>query len=231
MTVTVKTRERNRPYSDDANRGFPHDVTFNRWQSTATLRYVAYVDNEIEEGTDSLEAAVTEVGMGYEIENSTAVMVEINDPPSSSVIIDISANSDMVDEGDVAIFTLSRSGDLSSDVTVNITYEDVFEVLRGNHWDPPPDLLTAATIPAGVTTLDIAIPVPDDQRDVPGNPKLIWLFVEPSDDYLLGGFALDTWANTSVRDNDTAQELEFYWGYFSEKTKTNPPGRTGEEWI
>ena len=101
---------------------------------------MAYVDNEIEEGTDPLEATVTEVGIGYEIENSTAVMVEINDPPSSSVIIDISANSDIVDEGDVAIFTLSRSGDLSSDVTVNIRYEDNYEVLRGNHWDPPPRL-------------------------------------------------------------------------------------------
>ena len=231
MTVTVKTRERNRPYFDSAHTGLPHYVTFKRWQSTATLRYVAYVDNEIEEGTDPLEATVTEVGIGYEIENSTAVMVEINDPPSSSVIIDISANSDIVDEGDVAIFTLSRSGDLSSDVTVNIRYEDNYEVLRGNHWDPPPDLPTAATIPAGVTTFDIAIPVPDDQRDVPGNPKKWFgLFVEPSDDYLLGGFAVDnTWDTTSVRDNDTAQELEFYWGFLGEE-EDEPAWEDGQAW-
>ncbi len=230
MTVTVKTRERNRSYHDSAHRGLPHYVTFKRWQSTATLRYVAYVDNEIEEGTDSLEATVTEVGMGYEIENSTAVVVEINDPPSSSVIIDISANSDIVDEGDVAIFTLDRSGDLSSEVTVNIRYEDNFEVLRGNHWDPPPDLPTAATIPAGVTTFDIAIPVPDDQRDLPGNPKWFGLYVEPSDDYLLGGLAVDnTWDTTSVRDNDTAQELEFYWGFLGED-EDEPAWEDGQAW-
>ena len=87
-------------------------------------------------------------------------------------------------------------------------------------------LPTAVTIPAGATTLDIAIPVPDDQRDVPGNPKPFWLFAEPSDDYLLGGIGLDTWANTSVRDNDTAQELEFFWGYFSYEDPFWDPGES-----
>ena len=167
-----------------------------------------------EEGSpDPLRTSLEGVGIGYEIGNPAVMVVEINDPPSSSVIIDISSTSDIVDEGDVAIFTLSRSGDMSSGVTVNLLYEDSFDVLRGNHWEPPPVLPTAVTIPAGATTLDIAIPVPDDQRDVPGNPKPFWLFVEPSDDYLLGGIGLDTWANTSVIDNDTAQELQFWWGF------------------
>ena len=116
-------------------------------------------------------------------------MVEINDPPDSIPIVDITSYPTVVDEGDDAVFTLTRSGDTSPEVTVDIRFEDSFEVLRGNHWEPAPDLPTAVTIPAGVTTLDVVVPIPDDQRDA-GGSRPIFLEILPSDDYLIGGLLL-----------------------------------------
>ena len=229
LEVTVKTRERNRNPPNLIHTGFPYDVTFKPWQSTATLSVLAYVDGEAEENdNDTLEAALNDVGTGYQIGNADALVVEINDPPDSIPIVDISSYPEVVDEGDDAVFTLTRSGDLSSDVTVNIRYEDYFEVLRGNHWEPAPDLPTAVTIPAGVTTLDVVVPIPDDQRDVPGSRGFL-LEIKPSDDYLIGGLHWGTLASIDVRDNDTAQELEFYWGFLGEE-EDEPAWEDGQAW-
>ena len=189
-TVEVKTRERNRSPHNLIYKGFPYDVTFKPWQSTATLSVLAYVDGEAEENDDdTLEAALHDVGTGYQIGNADALVVEINDPPDSIPIVDITSYPEVVDEGDDAVFTLTRSGDTSPEVTVDIRFEDYYEVLRGNHWEPAPDLPTAVTIPAGVTTLDVVVPIPDDQRDVPGS-RGFFLEIKPSDDYLIGGSRL-----------------------------------------
>ena len=224
--VKVKTRERNRNPGNEIQKGFYYDVTFKPWQSTATLSVLAYVDGEAEENDDdTLEAALNDVGTGYQIGNADALVVEINDPPDSIPIVDISSYPAVVDEGDDAVFTLTRSGDTSPEVTVDIRFEDSYELLRGNHWEPAPDLPTAVTIPAGVTTLDVVVPIPDDQRDVPGSRRFL-LEIKPSDDYLIGGLDWGTLASIDVRDNDTAQELEFYWGYFSHEDTSWDPGES-----
>ena len=226
ITVTVKTRERNRNYGNSLQTGFYYNVTFKPWQSTASLSVLAYVDGEAEENDDdTLEAALNDVGTGYQIGNADALVVEINDPPDSIPIVDISSYPEVVDEGDDAVFTLTRSGDTSPEVTVNIRFEDRHELLRGNHWEPAPDLPTAVTIPAGVTTLDVVVPIPDDQRDLPNRS---WFAVEiiPSADYLIGGLVWGTLAVIDITDNDTAQELEFYWGYFSHEDPSWDPGES-----
>ena len=166
--------------ANQIQKGFYYDVTFKPWQSTATLSVLAYVDGEAEENDDdTLEAALHDVGTGYQIGNADALVVEINDPPDSIPIVDITSYPEVVDEGDDAVFTLTRSGDTSPEVTVDIRFEDNYEVLRGNHWEPAPDLPTAVTIPAGVTTLDVVVPIPDDQRDVPGLRGFLLEIVSP----------------------------------------------------
>ena len=180
---------------------------------------------------DTLEASLHDVGTGYQIGNTSAadpLVVEINDPPDSIPIVDITSYPAVVDEGDDAVFTLTRSGDTSPEVTVDIRFEDSFEVLRGNHWEPAPDLPTAVTIPAGVTTLDVVVPIPDDQRDA-GGSRPIFLEILPSDDYLIGGLHWGTLASIDVRDNDTAQELEFYWGFLGEE-EDEPAWEDGQAW-
>ena len=226
-TVEVSVREPNRSPFNPLSTGVSYHATFEPWESTATLSVVAYVDTETEEdGPDPLEASLTDAGTGYLIGNAAAVVVEINDPPNGSTIVDITSYPDIVDEGDVAVFTLTRSGDTSSNLTVTLEYQDVHELLRGNHWEPAPQLPTAVTIPAGAATLDVSISVPDDQRDITGNPRHFWLRVVPSDDYLLGGSGYGPVVGTGVTDNDTAQELEFFWGYFSEEDASWEPGES-----
>ena len=228
-TVKVKTRERNRNHNNSIWKGVYYDVTFKPWQSTASLSVLAYVDGEAEENDDdTLEAALNDVGTGYQIGNADALVVEINDPPDSIPIVDISSYPAVVNEGDDAVFTLTRSGDTSPEVTVNIRFEDRHELLRGNHWEPAPDLPTAVTIPAGVTTLDVVVPIPDDQRDLPNRS---WFSVEiiPSADYLIGGLVWGTLAVIDITDNDTAQELEFFWGFLGEE-EDEPAWEDGQAW-
>ena len=139
LEVTVKTRERNRSHLNQIEKGIYYDVTFKPWQSTATLSVLAYVDGEAEENdNDTLEAALNDVGTGYQIGNADALVVEINDPPDSIPIVDITSYPAVVDEGDVAIFTLTRSGDTSPEVTVDIRFEDSYELLRGIIGSPRP---------------------------------------------------------------------------------------------
>ena len=229
-TVKVKTRERNRNPGNSIQKGIYYYVTFKRWQSTATLSVLAYLDGEAEEDeNDTLEASLDDVGTGYRIGNADALVVEINDPPDSIPIVDITSYPEVVDEGDDAVFTLTRSGDTSSEVTVNLGFWHASTVLRGNHWEPPPDLPRAVTIPAGVTTLDVVVPVPDDQKDLPESGSGSWFAVEikPSADYLIGGLVWGTLATVHVIDNDTAQELEFWWGFVEAEAGA---WKAGEDW-
>ena len=229
LDVEVKTRERNRDFGTSIQKGFYYYVTFKPWESTTTLKFLAYVDGVDEvDDADTIEAFLNEVGTGYRIGNTSAadpLIVEINDPPDSIPVVDITSYPDEVDEGEVAVFTLTRSGDTSSEVTVNLNFWRESTVLRGNHWEPPPDLPRAVTIPAGATTFDVEVSVPDDQKDLPNGS---WFAVEiiPSDDYLIGGLAWGTVATVNVIDNDDAQELEFFWGYFSEEDASWEPGES-----
>ena len=54
------------------------------------------------------------------------------------VIVTISAAQDSIAEGGNAEFTLTRTGDTASTLTVTVHVEDPDAAMRGNHWDPPP---------------------------------------------------------------------------------------------
>ena len=225
MEVKVRSREPTNPAGPPASNSMFHFVTLDPWQSTATLKLVAYVDGVTESGGDTLEVEITDVGSGYVVrtQNSSAT-VEINDPPSSSAVIGISTSFDYVPEGGYAVFTLRRSGDLSSAVTVNLRYDDPHELLRGNHWDPPPYYETAINIQANDDVLTRTVRVPDDQRD--GDGQSFTLTVVPSDDYLLGNTGLSTEITWDVIDNDTSQELQLEWGHLDFEVSPWEPGET-----
>ena len=226
-TVEVRARDLNPNPSNYSDYSYYYDVTFEPWESTTTLSILALVDDVAEEDdANTLEVSLSNVGAGYQSGTENPLVVEINDQPDSIPIVDVAFNSASVNEGDDAVFTLTRSGATSSEVTVYLGYDDSFEMLRGNHWEPPPNLPTAVTIPAGANTHEVAVPVPDDQRDVPGGSRPIYLKILPADDYLIGGLGFGTLTSTIIVDNDDAQELEFYWGYFSEEDASWEPGES-----
>ena len=211
VNVRVNSWEYNRTTGFGVNPSSQdHNVTIEPGQDTATLTFTAYVDGVSEPGYDVVNVSIQEVYNGYQKGSPGQVNIEINDPPSSSAIIGISSSLGTVAEGGIAVFTLHRSGDLSADVTVNLRHDDPHELLRGNHWDPPPYYTTEYTIQANDDERNLTLHIPDDQRDVDG--QSFTLTVAPSDDYLLGNTGLSTDTTWEVTDNDTAQVLELQFG-------------------
>ena len=229
LLVQVGARDLNPDNSDHAISTYYYFATVEPWESTITLNVLALVDELVEEDdANTLEVFLSDLSADYLSGTTDAVVIDINDQPDSIPIVDVAFNSASVNEGENAVFTLTRSGDTSSEVTVHLRYEDSFEMLRGNHWEPPPALPTAVTIPAGATAHEVAIPVPDDQRDVPGERRPIRLEILPSDGYLIGGLGLGTLTSTTVVDNDEAQELEFWWGTVGSLESV---WEDGQDWI
>ena len=100
-------------------------------------------------------------------------------------------------------------------VTVDLEVDDASSVLRGNHWDPPPDLPTQVEFGANETSHTLVITAPEDQHDSPRDS--FKLTVLPSHDYVIVGL-LDIDAgyelsrSVEVIVNDTPQELELHFG-------------------
>ena len=228
VTVRVRTTEPNRQVGFGVNPSTQyHNVTIEPWKGYAELIVYPYVDGVDETGTDQLRADIESIsGTRYVEGRPNDINVEINDPPSGSTFVGISPVSQTVAEGATANVTLTRSGDISSGVTVKLRYDDPHELLRGNHWDAPPVFVTEIPVPANRASLTIGIPVPDDQRDVDG--QSFTLVVLPSDDYLLSNSGIGGASVTvSVTDNDEAQLLSFKWGWVS---YTDPSWDAGEPW-
>ena len=77
---------------------------------------------------------------------------------------------------------MERYGETSEPLSVGVMIEDPQDVLRGNHWDPPPLLPTQVEFAAGSTSETLLIPVPDDQRQVQDSSFKV--VVLPSTGYL-----------------------------------------------
>ena len=60
-----------------------------------------------------------------------------------------SANATTIDEGGSVSFSVTRTGSATQDLTVGIEVDDPKEVMRGNHWDPAPDIPSEIIIAAG----------------------------------------------------------------------------------
>ena len=105
-TVRVPTSEYNRPNINS----LAHDVTFEPWQTTATLSVNAYVDGGAESGTNTLTAEIRRADSGHQAGSLSTAEVEINDPPTGSTLITVSANPDFINEGSSTAVTLTRTG-------------------------------------------------------------------------------------------------------------------------
>ena len=86
---------------------------------------------------------------------------------SSAAYVGIEADANPVGGGVAATYTLTRTGDPSSALTVPIAVDDPGAVMRGNHWD------TALTLPfrASENAPTFALTTRGDQRDLT-DPKL-----------------------------------------------------------
>ena len=147
----------------------------------------------------------------YSVSNTDLAAVVVVDYGSSPPlpVVSIARDTSSITEGGSAEFQLTRSGDTASAVTVDIRVEDPGNLLRGNLWDPPPQVPTQVDFAANQLTATLSIPVPDDLRDIPSDDLKV--VVLPSFDYLFGE-GTEVSDSIRVNDNDTAQELELNFG-------------------
>ena len=169
ITVQVRTWEPNRADSGNNPSNQTHTVAIPPWEPTAALTVYAYVDTEAEPGADRLRARITSVAGGdYERETGDFIAVEINDPPGTSAAVALTVDNTGINEGQTATFTFTRTGgDTAQPLTVNIRVDDNHGFLRGNHWDPAPEIPTEIVFAANETSKTLELTALEDQRDLP----------------------------------------------------------------
>ena len=220
VTVEVEIWE---PNLDDGGGNNPSLRTrrFTFYRHGATTQYfsvTAHVDgvDESAEASHVLKARLVASNDGsYALDAQDEAEYTILDPPANAPRISITADSTSITEGDAATFTLTRTGDTASPLTVELSVEDPEAFTRGNHWHPPPALPTSVEFGANSSTAVLSLQTLDDRRDVPNGAITVEVEpprMQPSVPYLPGHTGLVTNASTTVTDNDTAQELELNFG-------------------
>ncbi len=222
VTVEVQTWE---PNLDDGAGNNPslqtHQVRFHGLLGlfpTKDISVTAYVDgvDESTEASHILKARLVMSSDGsYALDAQNEAEYTILDPPTNIPRISIASDSTSVAEGDPATFTLTRTGDTASALTVQVNIDDPQGFTRDDFWDPPPVLPTSVVFDANSSTATLSLQAPDDHRDLSNGPLSVEVqppSMQPSPTYLPGHTGLNTRASTTVTDNDTAQELELNFG-------------------
>ena len=217
LTVEVKTWEPDHldAFGDNETERV-HDVHFDASSRVATLPVLVYIDVWFDVGDLELKAQVQESSdSSYQVDDqdtATVDIIDVHGVPAGQTRVELSSGQTSVSEGGTATFTVTRGGETAAPLTVDILVEDPKDVLRGNHWEPVPQIPTQVEFAADSTSETVSIPVPDDQRDMSDESFKVSLV--PSADYLIwsvaGGFEVSE--SVEVTDDDTAQILELNFG-------------------
>ncbi len=126
-----------------------------------------YWDPDATESPDAGESCVrgpNDIGIPVTVlgDREVAVTVpgdrEVDPPPGTLPVVTIEAGSSPVTEGDSATFTLSRTGAISSPLTVNVNVSETGTMLASN----PPSSVTFGT---NDTTATLTVPTQTDTTD------------------------------------------------------------------
>ena len=173
LTVRIYTWEPQHPRNDADNDYYHgaahHDVTFEPGAGGAQLVVSATVDGK-EAGSDAYLRADVDPPSGASYSrfrpNGTEA-IGIVDVDSRLNFVTIAAASE-VDEGESIEFLLTRDGDTSERLVVNVNVTDPGMFLRGNHWEPrPAETIIGVVFEAGESTATMTLETKDDQRDIP----------------------------------------------------------------
>ena len=119
-----------------------------------------------------------------------------------SPVVTVAAGATPIGEGKSATFTLTRTGDTSEALTVNVSVNDPGGFLRGNNWEHAPTLPSEATFKTGSSTHAIALQTRDDWRDISDGGVTVTVLSEEG--YEVGASAS---ATVTVTDDDVAPEV------------------------
>ena len=148
-------------------------------------------------------------GSGYHQGDGTTnrASVAVREPTDDDIIVFIAADEPSIEEGGDAEFTLTRTGDVSSELTVLVEVEDPDGAMQGNHWDPAPadsELLKSVTIPAGQSSATVSFATRENVRDTDGLTLTASLVYGAGSTYWV---SYNFRAGVTVTDDDTAMEV------------------------
>ena len=149
-------------------------------------------------------------GSGYQVgsHGTNIDSIAVRAATESDIIISIEAGASSIAEGGDAEFTLTRTGDVSSELTALVEVEDLDGAMQGNHWDPAPadaERLKSATIPAGQSSATVSFPTRPNVRDTGDLTLTASLVYGAGSTYWVSG--TDFQADVTVTDDDTAMEV------------------------
>ena len=180
LTVQVNTREPNSPLATFSSNptDIDRDVTFPAGAGTAILAVDTVQDNTDEGQTNFIQAELLEASDGeYKRKTKGPVFVDIFDTIPD---VTVAAGQETIVEDDIeegegkdAIFTLTRAGDASDELTVKVRVDDP-EMIRcfdhvfwRNFCRDGPTFEEEVTFAEDSATTTLAVTIYNDWRDVP----------------------------------------------------------------
>ena len=164
----------------------PTSARFGAGDATVTLR-LGTLDDVISEATAELVLALRpDAAYALGVPSEATVAVRDNDRP----VVTVAADAAAVTEGEDAVFSLIRVGDLSAVLTVSVRVTDAGSVLK----DTPPASVSFA---AENATAVLRLGTDDDETDEPDTT--VTVILAAGDDHDLG---TPSSAGVTVRDGD-----------------------------
>ena len=217
LTVRVNTREPNSPLAGFGGNptDIDHDVTFLAGASTAILAVDTFEDDDEDEGySNFLEAELLKASDGeYKRKTTGPVSVNIFDAiPDVTVEVDQNTivEGELEDGGSKdAVFTLTRTGETSEELTVTVRVDDP-EMIRcfdhtfwRNYCQDGPTYEEEVTFEAGSATAALTVKIYNDWRDVPDGAAVTVTLIDKNG-YRPGD---PDSASVTLEDNDFASIL------------------------
>ena len=134
----------------------------------------------------------------FTVQGPRSITVPVRDAGGPRVTIE--ADQTGITEGATAAFTLTRPGDASDVLAVNIAVEDPGHFMRGNHTWSDPQPPSTVEFAAGSATATLRLPTRDDWRDIADDRLTVTIEPGDDDDYRPAG---PSSASVTVQDNDT----------------------------
>ena len=119
--------------------------------------------------------------------------------------VTIAAGQSGITEGETASFTLTRGGNTTRALAVDVAIEDPGDFMRGNGYWPDPQPPTTVEFAAGSGTATLSLPTRDDWRDIPDGELTVTIEDGDSRHYRPGD---PSSASVTVQDNDTKPVIE-----------------------
>ena len=182
-----------------------HDIRFRPGHASVAVRVPALGGTRTSLVPEYIQADVVNRPSDYL--PGVPVTVGLRDLKDDEAIINIKAVDDSIDEGDNAEFTLTRTGDTTSTLTVSVRVEDPGGAMTGNHWDDPLDedaYVKELTFAAAAETVTASFPTRTNLRDTGKLALTAKVLQDDGHSYWVGATFMD---EVTVTDDDTAVEL------------------------